>query len=121
MSHIETGNTKLSLPVFVKIAEALDVQTDALLYDSPRFSKSVAAERVQKVLDLSLIHIWWEYHPGDGQFMVDAAYHAAVEPLIKELDIKDLSNVGNSATADHIDSLKGITTKIRGIRRLDGA
>lgn len=40
MSHIETGNTKLSLPVFVKIAEALDVQTDALLYDSPRFSKS---------------------------------------------------------------------------------
>lgn len=39
MSHIETGNTKLSLPVFVKIAEALDVQTDALLYDSPRFSK----------------------------------------------------------------------------------
>ena len=63
----------------------------------------------------------WEYHPGDGQFMVDAAYHAAVEPLIKELDIKDLSNVGNSATADHIDSLKGITTKIRGIRRLNGA
>lgn len=53
--------------------------------------------------------------------MVDVAYHAAVEPLIKELDIKDLSNVGNSATADHIDSLKGITTKIRGIRRLDGA
>lgn len=51
MSHIETGHTKLSLPVFVKIAEALDVQTDALLYDSPRFSKSVAAERVQKVLD----------------------------------------------------------------------
>ena len=27
------------------------MQTDALLYDSPRFSKSVAAERVQKVLD----------------------------------------------------------------------
>jgi len=27
------------------------VQTDALLYDSPRFSKNVAAERVQKVLD----------------------------------------------------------------------
>lgn len=27
MSHIETGNTKLSLPVLVKIAEALSVQT----------------------------------------------------------------------------------------------
>lgn len=33
MSHIETANTKLSLPVFIAIAEALDVQTDALLYD----------------------------------------------------------------------------------------
>ena len=39
MSHIETGNTKLSLPVLVNIAEALSVQTDALLYDTPRFSK----------------------------------------------------------------------------------
>lgn len=35
MSHIETGNTKLSLPVLVNIAEALSVQTDALLYDTP--------------------------------------------------------------------------------------
>lgn len=31
MSHIETGNTKLSLPVFVSIAESLEVQTDDLL------------------------------------------------------------------------------------------
>lgn len=51
MSHIETGNTKLSLSVLVNIAEVLDVQTDALLYDSPRFCKSVASERIQKVLD----------------------------------------------------------------------
>lgn len=51
MSHIETGNTKLSLPVLVNIAEALKVQTDALLYDSPQFSKNAAAERVQKLLD----------------------------------------------------------------------
>lgn len=35
MSHIETGNTKLSLAVFVKIASALEVQTDDLLYDAP--------------------------------------------------------------------------------------
>ena len=34
MSHIETGNTKLSLPVFVALAEALDVRTDELLYDA---------------------------------------------------------------------------------------
>jgi transcriptional regulator with XRE-family HTH domain len=31
MSHIETGNTKLSLKVFVDIATALDVRTDDLL------------------------------------------------------------------------------------------
>ena len=33
MSHIETGNTKLSLPVFVALAEALDVRADELLHD----------------------------------------------------------------------------------------
>lgn len=31
MSHIETGTTKLSLPVFVDIANALNVSADALL------------------------------------------------------------------------------------------
>lgn len=31
MSHIETGNTKLSLPVLVALAQALEVSTDALL------------------------------------------------------------------------------------------
>lgn len=33
MSHIETANTKLSLQVFADIANALSVQTDALLHD----------------------------------------------------------------------------------------
>ncbi len=33
LSHIETGNTKLSLPVFVDIANTLEVQTDDLLTD----------------------------------------------------------------------------------------
>ena len=31
MSHIETGNTKLSLPVCVELADALEVQVDDLL------------------------------------------------------------------------------------------
>ena len=31
MSHIETGNTKLSLPVLVSIADALNVSTDTLI------------------------------------------------------------------------------------------
>lgn len=51
MSHIETGNTKLSLPVLVNIAEALSVQTDALLYDTPRFSKTVASKHIHNLLD----------------------------------------------------------------------
>ena len=33
MSHIETGNTKLSLQVFADLAEALQVSVDSLLYD----------------------------------------------------------------------------------------
>ena len=36
MSHIETGNTKLSLPVLVDLADALQVRVDDLLFDSPR-------------------------------------------------------------------------------------
>ena len=35
MSHIETGNTKLSLQVLVDIASTLSVQTDELLYELP--------------------------------------------------------------------------------------
>ena len=34
LSHIETGNTKLSLQLFVDIANALSVQTDERLYDN---------------------------------------------------------------------------------------
>ena len=40
MSHIETGNTKLSLPVLVKISKALSVQTDELLFDKPQVNKT---------------------------------------------------------------------------------
>ena len=36
MSHIETGNTKLGLSVLVNLANALSVQTDELLFDSPQ-------------------------------------------------------------------------------------
>ena len=51
MSHIETGNTKLSLSVFVDIADALSVQTDELLHDVPRSSKSDMKEKIDEVLD----------------------------------------------------------------------
>lgn len=51
MSHIETGNTKLSLPVFVDIATALEVRTDELLDSSSSASTSVALEEISSVLE----------------------------------------------------------------------
>ena len=51
MSHIETGNTKLSLPVFVDIANALQVRTDELL-DSPSTPTiSASLDDIAKVLE----------------------------------------------------------------------
>lgn len=55
MSHIETGNTKLSLSVFVDIANALSVQTDELLHDELRNSKSNMKEKIDEVLDTCTI------------------------------------------------------------------
>lgn len=51
MSHIETGNTKLSLPVLAKIAEELSVCTDALLSDAPKPDKVKLSAEVQEILD----------------------------------------------------------------------
>lgn len=49
MSHIETGNTKLSLPVLVALAAALEVRTDDLLNDCP--AVSTAAEDINAILE----------------------------------------------------------------------
>lgn len=51
MSYIETGNTKMSLSVFVRIAEALCVQTDELIYDVPKNSKTVMKGELAETLD----------------------------------------------------------------------
>lgn len=51
MSHIETGNTKLSLPVFVDLAAALEVRTDELLYDSDSAVRSASIEEIVRLLD----------------------------------------------------------------------
>lgn len=51
MSHIETANTKLSLPVFVEIAKALEVQTDMLLYDMPQASISSSLNEVTAIFE----------------------------------------------------------------------
>lgn len=50
MSHIETGNTKLSLPVFAAVAQALGVQTDDLLSDGPS-GRRVALQEMNALLD----------------------------------------------------------------------
>lgn len=51
MSHIETGNTKLSLQVLVEIAAALEVRTDDLLNDTPVASTSTVMEEIAAVLE----------------------------------------------------------------------
>ena len=51
MSHIETGNTKLSLPVLVDLAEILDVRTDDLLYDE------IFAERSSTIDEIGRAHV----------------------------------------------------------------
>lgn len=56
MSHIETGNTKLSLPVLVAIAKVLNVQTDELLYDTPQITKTILKNEIATVLDSCTIH-----------------------------------------------------------------
>ncbi len=51
MSHIETGNTKMSLKVFVNLAAALGVRTDELLYDSSPAVRSACIDSVIHILD----------------------------------------------------------------------
>ena len=50
MSHIETGNTKLSLPVLVLLAEVLQVQTDDLLREG-FFGRRAAENEVLQMLE----------------------------------------------------------------------
>lgn len=49
MSHIETGNTKLSLPVLVALSDVLDVQTDDLLYDEVK-GRKIAMQELDSIM-----------------------------------------------------------------------
>lgn len=51
MSHIETGNTKLSLPVLVAIATELDVRTDDLLYNEIETGRNSSIDSIIHILD----------------------------------------------------------------------
>lgn len=60
MSHIETGNTKLSLPVLVGLALTLEVRTDELLFDESPAERTAAMDAITHVLeecDTQQIHI----------------------------------------------------------------
>ncbi len=50
MSHIETGNTKLSLPVLVSLAQALEVRTDDLLYDVQPTNRAASGEEINAII-----------------------------------------------------------------------
>lgn len=51
MSHIETGTTKLSLPVLVDIANALEMGVDDILSTQARSKKQEAESKIQSVLN----------------------------------------------------------------------
>lgn len=50
MSHIETGNTKLSLPVLVAISDALSVRVDDLIYGVSPYTASSALDDIASIL-----------------------------------------------------------------------
>lgn len=50
MSHIETGSTKLSLPMLVDIANALQTTTDQLLSDNVYSSAPVFKKEIEQIL-----------------------------------------------------------------------
>lgn len=50
MSHIETGNTKVSLPTLVKIANSLNTTTDYLLCDSINASIPIFKQEIETII-----------------------------------------------------------------------
>lgn len=51
MSHIETGNTKLSLSVLVSLSEILQVHADDLLFDTTDAKRSTTTNEILKILE----------------------------------------------------------------------
>ena len=50
ISHIERGATKVSLPTLLKIANALNVSLDELVYDSLKKSRHISVDALNKLL-----------------------------------------------------------------------
>ncbi len=53
MSHIETGNTKMSLPVLAAIATELEVRTDDLLFNNTPSGTSICDNITELLGDCS--------------------------------------------------------------------
>ena len=51
MSHIETANTKLSLPVLVSIANYFEIPVDLLLFDEPQDNLSLSMKELLSVIE----------------------------------------------------------------------
>ena len=51
MSHIETGDIKLSLPVLVNIANTLSVQSDAIIFENPQINKTTIKQELTELID----------------------------------------------------------------------
>lgn len=49
VSHIETGNTKVSLPTLVKISNSLDVSLDELVCDSIHKAKIIFENEISQI------------------------------------------------------------------------
>lgn len=63
MSHIETGSTKLSLPVLVDIAAVLGVTTDALLFDEATHPAPTPTEEASV--------IWQQCTPNEAKMLLE--------------------------------------------------
>ncbi|MBR4777337.1 MAG: helix-turn-helix transcriptional regulator [Lachnospiraceae bacterium] len=50
MSHIESGNTKLSLATFVRLTETLTVTADTLLFPAPKDESGSIISGITKIL-----------------------------------------------------------------------
>lgn len=51
MSHIETGNTKLSLSVLVKLSQTLEVSTDEILFEHPNINNDIMTDKIIEILE----------------------------------------------------------------------
>lgn len=63
MSHIETGNTKLSIEVFYNIVNALECTADELLFNLNENSQAVIHSNISEILskcDVKELHIMYD-------------------------------------------------------------